>query len=110
MRKKTIVSKLIHKIIFLKNLAKNEISEAKWEEFQVSFAEAKPVCDNKFISLEGLAFGNVITEEYFLFRTRFIKNINKEMRISFYGKLFEIKRIINEEEKGRMLSIIGLEV
>ena len=101
MKKKTIISKLIHKITFLKNLSTDEISEAKWEEFQVSFAEVKPVCDNRFVSLEGLSFGNVITEEYFLFRTRFIKNINIEMRISFHGKLFEVKRIINEEEKGR---------
>jgi SPP1 family predicted phage head-tail adaptor len=75
-----------------------------------SFAEVQPVCDNRFISLEGLSFGNVITEKYFLFKIRFMDGITQEMRISFKGRFFEIKRIINEDERNKMLSIIALEI
>jgi SPP1 family predicted phage head-tail adaptor len=110
MKKESTVSKFPHKISILINKSENELFKSKWEEFCVCFAEIKPVSDNKFISLEGVSFGNVITEEYFYFRTRFVKGITKEMRISFQGRDFEIKRIIDDNEKGRMLSIIALEV
>jgi len=110
MKKQSIASRFAHRISLLKNTAKTELDEIKWEEFAVCFAEVRPVCDNKYVSMEGLSFGNVITEEYFHFRTRYIKNITKEMRISFNKRIFEIKRIINHQEKNRMLSIIALEV
>lgn len=110
MKKQSIVSRFAHKISVLKNTAETELDEVKWEEFAVCFAEVQPVCDNKYISMEGIAFGDVITEEYFHFRTRYIKDITKEMRISFHKRTFEIKRIINHQEKDRMLSIIALEV
>jgi len=57
-----------------------------------------------------MQFGNVITEEYFLFTTRFIKDLDKTMRISFHNQIFEIKRIIDEDSKGRMLGIAALKV
>ena len=110
MKKQSVVSKLVHKITFLENITKSTIKEAVWKEVQTSFAEIKTMCDNRFVSLEGVAFGNVVTEEYFLFKTRFIKDIHSEMRISFKKRVFEIKRIIDESERGRMLSIIGLEI
>ena len=110
MKKQNMISKLVHKITFLENKANSAIEEENWEEILKSFAEIKPVCDGRVVSLEGIDFGNIITEEYFVFRTRFIKGINRQMRIDFKGRIFEIKRIINEEERSRMLSIIGLEV
>lgn len=110
MKKQNIVSRFAHKISVLKNVAESELDEVEWEEFTVCFAEVQPVCDNKYVSIEGVSFGDVITEEYFHFRTRYIKNITKEMRISFHERIFEIKRIINHQEKDRMLSIIALEV
>ncbi len=110
MKKQSIISRFAHRISVLKNVAEDELADAEWEEFAVCFAEVQPVCDNKYVSLEGISFGDVITEEYFHFRTRYIKNITKEMRISFHERTFEIKRIINHQEKDRMLSIIALEV
>ncbi len=110
MNQKTIVSRFIHKIILLNNVANSAIEEDAWEEWNVSFAEVQPVCDNRFISLEGVSFGNVITEGYFLFKMRFMEGVNQEMRISFRGRIFEIKRIINENELDKMLNIIALEV
>ncbi|HJD62444.1 MAG TPA: head-tail adaptor protein [Rickettsia endosymbiont of Degeeriella rufa] len=47
-----------------------------------------------------MSFGHVITEGYFLFKIRFIKNITTKMRIIFKEREFEIKRVINVEEKG----------
>ncbi|MDC0865194.1 head-tail adaptor protein [Rickettsiaceae bacterium] len=75
-----------------------------------AFAEIHPVCDNRFIALEGISFGNVITEEYFFFRMRFIRGINREMRIKFHDRIFEIKRIVDEHEREKILSIVALEI
>ena len=110
MKNSKMISQMVHKIIFLKNIANSEIDQPKWEQVTESFAEVKPLCDNRFILLEGMQFGNVITEEYFLFTTRFIKDLDKTMRISFHNQIFEIKRIIDEDSKGRMLGIVALKV
>nr|MBA2628811.1 phage head closure protein [Rickettsiaceae bacterium] len=67
-------------------------------------------CDNRFAFLEGIQFGNVITEEYFLFKIRFIKGVNNTMRISFHNQIFEIKKIIDEDSKARILTIIALKI
>lgn len=107
---KKIFSTLTHKITFLKNTASTDFADSNWEESHISFAEIKPICDKMFSSIEGISFGDVITAEYFLFKTRFAKNIDKNMRINFRDRVFEIKRIINEDEKSRMLNIIALEI
>ena len=75
-----------------------------------NFCPSKPVCDNRFAFLEGIQFGNIITEEYFLFKIRFIKELDNTMRISFHNQIFEIKRIIDEDSKGRLLSIVALKI
>ncbi len=110
MKKQSVVSRFAHKISILHDRSEDELEEAIWEEFATCFAQVKPVCDNKFASLEGVSFGDVITEEYFHFRTRYIKGVTKEMRLLFHDRKFEIKRVIDDQEKGRMLSIIALEV
>lgn len=108
--KNCIKSRLVHKIQFLVNNEISEIKTADWQNTIEAFAEVQPVCDNRFISLENIQFGAVIAEEYFLFTVRFIKEINKDMRINFYGKIYEIKRIINENQRNKILKIIALEI
>ena len=110
MQKQSSVSRFAHKISVLKNISESELDEVEWVEFIICFAEVNPVCDNKYSSIEGVSFGDVITEEYFVFKTRYMKGITKTMRISFRKRIFEIKRVINHQEKGRVLSIIALEV
>jgi SPP1 family predicted phage head-tail adaptor len=110
MKNTSVISRLIHKITFLVNTEQSEIKQAKWEPSFETFAEIKPVCDNRFTALENMQFGNVITEEYFLFKVRFINKINKNMRISFHDKIYEIKRIVDEDARGRMMNIIALEI
>ena len=110
MKNSSIISQMVHKIIFLKNITNSEIDTPKWQQIIETFAQVKPVCDNRFAFLEGIQFSNVITEEYFLFKIRFIKGLDKTMRISFYDQIFEIKRIIDPHAKGRMLNIVALKI
>jgi len=51
-----------------------------------------------------------VTEGYFLFKIRALQDINLKMRIQFKERFFEIKRIIDSDESGRMLKIIALEI
>ena len=103
-------AKFIHQITFLENLAKNDIDKDNWSEKFTSFAEIKPICDNRYIYSEGINFGNVVSEEYFSFRIRYVKDINSDMRIKFRQKLYGIKRILDADARGRVLNIIGLEI
>ena len=110
MKNSNLISRMVHKITFLKNTAASEIDEPTWNAFIETYADVKPVCDNRFILLEGMQFGNIITEEYFWFKTRFIFELDKHLRIRFNDQIFEIKRIIDEDSKNRMLTIIALKI
>ncbi|MFK7974216.1 MAG: head-tail adaptor protein [Rickettsiaceae bacterium] len=105
-----IISQLTNKISILRNIEPSEIIEAKWEIFTDTFAAVKPACDNRFTSIENINFGNIISEEYFIFCTRLIKGLNKSMRIKFQDRMFEIRRIINDDTHKNMLKIIALEI
>ncbi|MFQ3887148.1 MAG: hypothetical protein AB8U88_06435 [Rickettsia conorii subsp. raoultii] len=72
---KTVVKNFQHQIKFLKNIAGEEMEEDRWVEKLTSYDEIKPLCDSKFLALENISFGHIITEGYFLFKIRFIKNI-----------------------------------
>lgn len=108
--KNNILSHLTHKIIFLVNKENSEIKAGIWEKELESFAQIRPACDNNFVSLENMGFGSVISEECFIFTTRYDIKINKNMRIDFHGQIFEIKRLINENMKNKILKIIALEI
>lgn len=101
---------LKHHIAFLENTSASELGEAEWIERCQTFAEIKPLFDSKVGSLESFDFGHVVTEGYFMFKIRALHEINVRMRISFKGRLFEIKRIVDAHEQGRMLQIIALEI
>lgn len=107
---KTIVKNFQHQIKFLENIMGEGIEEDRWVEKFTVYAEIKPLCDNKFLALENISFGHIITEGYFLFNIRFIKDITTKMRILFKEREFEIKRIINVQEKSKFLNIIALEI
>lgn len=103
-------AKLKHEIIFLKNFANSETASETWEEKTKTFAQIIAISENNFGVIEGVSFGHVITEGYFVFITRFIESITIRMRISFNNRIFEIKRIINNKEQNRMLKIITMEI
>ena len=101
---------LSHKIVFLENKSRNELEEQNWQEIYSSFAEIKPMYDNKFGSIEKFNFGHIVTEAFFMFKIRFTDQVNPKMRICFSRRIFEIKRIINIAEKNKILQIIALEI
>ncbi len=103
-------SKLVHKIKILKNQSASAIIEPNWQLVFEVYASVNAIVDKRYILLEGVSFGNVIGEEYYSFRTRYMKGITTDMRIFFKEFLFDIKRIMNEEHKDRWLNIIALRV
>jgi SPP1 family predicted phage head-tail adaptor len=108
--KKNLISRLVHNITFLENLAESISEDPDWREKYNCFAEIFPLTDCKYISIEGMSFGNLITEEYYLFKIRYIKGISKNFRISFRDKLYSIKRIINLKEKDKIINIVAHEI
>jgi head-tail adaptor len=110
MDKNIISSRLNHRIIFLENTSNPEIEEPAWREKVKTFAEIKAICDNKFLEMEGVKFGHMITEGYFHFIVRYLRDINTNMRILFAERSFDIKRIIDVREERKILKIIALEI
>lgn len=108
--KKSIIKNLQYQIKFIENSTKTEIDKEVWLEKFILYAEISPLCDNRFEAIKGLNFGHIMTEEFFLFKMRYIKGITSKMRISFKARQFEIKRIINVAERNKFLNIIGLEI
>lgn len=107
---RNISGPLNKEIILLENKSISELEDDNWQEFMRSFAEIKPLYDSKFGSLENFSFGHIVTENYFMFKIRYLPNLNTKMRISFEGRNFEIKRIINLHEKSEIIQIIALEL
>ncbi|MEY3197364.1 MAG: hypothetical protein RLZZ59_735 [Pseudomonadota bacterium] len=101
---------LSHKVIFLKNISNNDLEEQNWQEAYSTFADIRPMYDNRFQVIETQSFGHIVTEAFYIFRIRFSEIINTKMRIMFKRRLFEIKRIINEGERSLVLRIIALEL
>lgn len=108
--KKSVARSLQHQVKILENFSTSEIEQEQWQEKLSIYAEIKPICDNRFTSIEHVNFGHIMTEGFYLFKIRFIKDITTKMRISFRDRQFEIKRIINVAEQSKFLNIIGLEI
>lgn len=103
-------ARLQHKITFIENINKNETDNEQWQEVLTTFAEIVPISENRFVALESMDFGHIITEAICIFKLRFVTGIGIKMRIIFGQKNFEIKRIINLKEQNRLLQIIALEI
>ena len=108
--RKSLTLNLKHQIIVLENKTVNLVDLEDWQEKFTVFAEITQASENSFSALEGLNFGHIITEAYFIFKIRFMEGINTKQKILFKNRNFEIKRIINDSELNRILIIIALEV
>lgn len=104
------IGRLSQEILFLENKSISELDDDNWVEVIRTFADIKPLYDSKFGSLENFSFGHIVTENYFMFKIRYLPDLNTKMRISFNSRNFEIKRIINLHEKNEILQIIALEL
>lgn len=110
MSKHSLFSLLKHQISVMENVNLQDLGEEIWQEKYKTFAEIKPLYDNNVGSIESFSFGHIVTEGYFMFKIRALHGITSKMRIKFHDRLFEIKRIIDIEEKNFVLKIIALEV
>lgn len=104
------IKNLRHQIELHENISQSEIEQGVWRKKLLVYAEIQAVSDNIIPMLENLNFNHIITEALFLFKLRFTESINVKMRIVFNKRTFEIKRIINFQEKNRWLQIIALEI
>lgn len=100
---------LKHKITLLKNTTTNELEE-KWETAKEIYANVKPLCDTRLVTLENVEFGSIVSAEYYVFYVRYLEDVNLNMRLSFCQKTFDIKRIINHNFANKFLSIIALQI
>lgn len=101
---------LRHQIKIWQNISVNDIEREIWQEKFTLYAKITAISEHKFAVIEHLNFGHIMTEGFFIFKTRFIKDLNNKMRISFGDRKFAIKRLINIAEKNKWLNIIGLEI
>lgn len=106
----SISNKLSHEISFLENRTISELEDEDWQEKLRCFAEIKPLYDNKFGSIENFSFGHIVTENFFMFKIRYLPDLCTKLRIGYQDRIFEIKRIINIAEKNEILQIIALEL
>ncbi len=104
------VLKFFHKVEILENMAKLEIETADWQKKYEIYVDIKPIYETSLTEISGMNFGHILSEEYYLFTTRFNKDINNKMRIKFGNKLYEIKRVINEKIRNKTLKIIALQI
>lgn len=105
--RKNFSSRLKHYITFL-TLKQNSINE--WNKVISCFAEIEHVTGYKPITLQNFSFGNLVTENYHLFTTRFYPQILLNMHISFQQRKFEIHRIVNPHIQNMYLEIFALEL
>lgn len=96
--------------ILSENATSSFQQENKWEVKYNIFAEIKALQGSSVNEIDRLSFGNIVTEEYFLFKIRFLPDLDNNMRISFKNRLFSIKRIINFYEQNKILEIVTLAI
>lgn len=108
--RKALISRLTHYVTFLENTTQSRSADPVWEEKFKCFAEILPLNDCQYTVLEGLNFGNFITEEYYVFKIRYMRGVSKDLQISFNNKLYSIKRIINIRERNKILNIITQQI
>jgi head-tail adaptor len=102
---KKFASRLRHLIRF-----GNILPDGSWEEVCHSFAEISPIAETSIREFDQINFGHLLSEEYFIITTRYLRNLNNLMRIRFNQRVFAIKRIINPYELNHVLKIIVHEV
>ncbi len=108
--KRSITHLLHHSVVFLVNVNKNEMQDQDWQEIYTTFADVKPLYETGHIVQDKYAFGNVLSEAFCVFRIRFTEKVNVKMRILYKRRMFEIKKIINQDEESKILKIIALEL
>ena len=87
--KKTFIARLAHNINFLENVADSSSADPVWQENTIVLPRHTPLVTVNI--LMGNEFSNLITEEYYLFKIRYMDGFNQ----GFYESLFVIQVILD---------------
>ena len=90
-----------------KELIINEHDEGKWQEFATVRAEVGAMSAK--LSSEIFSPMQVMDNAIYRFKIRFIESVKNNMRIRYNNKHFQVKHIINQQEKNLVLLIIAQE-
>ena len=87
---KMLSSHFKHYVEFIENN-----NEGFWTPRCGGFAQIVSLTENGIAQYDGINFGHLTKEEYFIITVRYLRLINQDMRIRFKNRIFAIKRIIN---------------
>lgn len=110
-KKATIAEKLRYRILIEKEV---EISDnaggysASWISVANIWAAIKPVSNRVFSSENNFAM-QLENSSSFVFTIRYLEGINSKMRISYNGRLFNIKRVVNVDEESAWIEFLAVE-
>lgn len=90
--------------------AQEPFQENQWIDLFNVFAEISPLSETKYATIDQFSFGQLSTENYFVFKIRYKSEVSNNMRLAYKNRIFEIKRIINPYERDKVLQIIALEI
>jgi hypothetical protein len=101
---------LRHPIEFLKNIKINPTDEDRWEICCRSFADISYLHPYNLSLVENTNFGHILTMSLLIATVRWTDNLQLDMRIKFDGKIFEIKKIIEDFDSRKFIKLIILEI
>lgn len=114
MYKKTLLSaNFKHKIAFIQlinnqNLVTDNLTSK--QNIIYAYADIRPLYEMRYTAAHKVTFGEGILEQCFIIRIRHNPKVHENMTIVFKGRNFEIKRLVNDLEKNRVMTIIALEI
>jgi hypothetical protein len=101
---------LRHPIEFLQNIKTNPTDEDRWETCYRSFADISYLHPYNLSLVENSNFGHILTTSLLIATVRWTDNLQLNMRIKFDGKIFEIKKIIEDFDSRKFIKLIILEI
>lgn len=75
-----------------------------WVAYATRQASAEPIAGREYY-----ASRQTNAEASYRFRLRYLAGVTPKMRVNFGGRIFDIERVINVNEQGRELQIMGVE-
>jgi len=80
-----------------------------WQEFMQLRAEVVSLAEQRNSHGEIFTSMQLIDNSFYRFRIRYLPSLKTNMRISYLGRFFQIKRIINQDELNAITIIIAQE-
>lgn len=106
--KRSFASRLRHQIEIIFNGSEDGLEN--WVVLNTAFAEITEITETNIKEFDDMSFGHILSEEYFIITTRYLKNINTRMRVKFGDRIFAIKKIVNPFQLNHLLKILAVEV